>query len=137
MNETPADSAPANIGSLMDTYVALRDHKERIEGEAKSRLSSIATAMKEIEGKIAVHFMETGTRNAKAPSGAIAFKKQATFAKAADWKAVLDYARDTGDWEIIKKGVSKTRVDAYIKDNGVPPPGVDYTAVEEIHIRRG
>ena len=53
-----------------------------------------------------------------------------------DWEAVKKYIAENGAWHLLNKAVSKTAVGEYIESDGKPPPGVKWTTMKVIQVRK-
>lgn len=124
-----------NIGDVIRTYMALRNQKEAIEAEMKSRVDGIKANMAKLEAWIKEKADEQGVTSFKSDFGT-AFLTTTDYANVADWDAVLDFIRTNEAYDMLEKRISKVAVRGYIQQNKTVPPGVNYGTKLEVNIRK-
>lgn len=78
---------------------------------------------------------EDGLENVKTAAGT-AYWSVHHKATVAAREPFFEHCRNTGAWDLVEARASKTAVKSYIDANGVPPPGVDYSAVKVFNFRK-
>lgn len=127
--------ADIKIGRVVEKYMRLRSDKERIVNETKAITAKIQEEMNLLETYIMQQMEVDDVTSYKTKHGT-AFKTTRDFAKVGDWDSMLEFVRKNDAWQLLEKRVSKQAVQSYL-DAGEPlPPGVDWTSVVEINIRK-
>jgi len=124
-----------SIDEATKLYLSLRDEKERIEKEAKLAIRPILDKMGKIEEWFLIRGEQEGVDNWKTPFGTPYFS-QATNVSVADWDEVLDYVKNNDAYEILTHGVNKSAVREFLEKNDELPPGVNYTSVRKLYVRK-
>ena len=127
--------------TLTAKYVELRDRKAAIKKEAEIEEAKLQVLMEGIEGKLKELMTSLGVKSMKTAHGTayIAYKESATVA---DWTVLLDFIKQKEAWDLLERRVSKTAVKDRMEEdrNGQytkpPPPGVDFTRIEGVNVRR-
>lgn len=123
---------------IIEQYIALRDRKEALAAKLKADSEPIIEAMEAIEAFM-LDLMNKSGENTKATSAGTAFIKTSEFVGIASgqwdefWKFVEN---EPNGASFVKKDANKTAVMEYIKEHGVPPPGINYSAKREVQFRR-
>lgn len=129
------DGLQFNLTEIIAKYVALRDAKDAINAKAKADVKVIDADLDTIEAWLLNQANEQGV-NSFATDAGTAFVKQTDYANVSDWNQTIDFIKANNMWHMLKKDVNKTAVKEFIDANGVPPPGVNWGAKQEIQIRR-
>lgn len=103
-------------------------HKKRME-TPKEYLGNLTTAIHE-------WLNSNGLQNCKGSDGSLAFKQSKVSVSVADWDVVWANIVATQGWHFLNHSVNKTEVVAFVKENGLPPPGVNYVVTEEVQFRQ-
>ena len=124
-----------DINEIVEKYIKLRDLKAKLDGEHKDRLAPITAAMTKAEGAILALFDQLGVDSAGTAAGT-AYRSTKTSATVADMDAFLDFVRANEAWHMLERRVAKTQVDEYVAANNDLPPGINYSSVVSINVRR-
>lgn len=124
-----------DIDSIIKKYVELRDAIDAINAETKKKVAVLEEAQETISSVLMKLAKEQGVTSFKTESGT-AFIATKDHAGVADWNRVIEYIQQHGAWNLLNKAVNKTAVKEYITKNETPPPGVNYTVMQEIQVRR-
>jgi hypothetical protein len=73
--------------------------------------------------------------NIKTSSGTVSVLTKVT-ASAADINAFWTWVVTQGAFDMLDKKPNVTAITEYVKQNGVPPPGVNYNVFRDIGVRR-
>lgn len=132
----PATPAPAvNVTELVGKYIKLRDLKAKLDAEHKERVGPITAAMEKAEGALLAMFDQLGMDSAGCDAGT-AYRTTKSSATVADMDAFLEFVRDNEAWHFLERRVAKTQVDEYVAQNQDLPPGINYSTVVSINVRR-
>ena len=130
-------SQPITAEAVISAFIKTRDEIEAKEKAVKAEVAELK-ALQEKRSMWLIGTMDKiGATSLKGAAGTcfIDWKDSATVA---DSGAFLDWVHD--DWDerktFLENRVSKTAVKQRLEDGETPPPGVNYTKVKDIKIRR-
>jgi hypothetical protein len=135
MSDQPQQQA-VNVSALLDKYIELRDGVERINKKAKDEAAPLVKAMETIE----TYFMKLANETGQTQFGndsVVAFTTTKTGCNIADkerYKAWL--LEDPARWRTLTLTANKTAIAEHIGAAGTPPPGINWTVMKDIQIRR-
>lgn len=124
-----------DINLLVTRYIAARDLKAKIVAKHKAKLEPLDNAMEKTEAAILDFFNRHGMDSAKTEAGT-AYKSMKSSATVADMDALLGFVRENDAWHFLEKRVSKTAVDEFVDQTKDLPPGVTYSRIATIGVRR-
>jgi hypothetical protein len=124
-----------NVTDLVGKYIKLRDLKAKLDAEHKERTGPITAAMDKAEAALLAVFDQMGMDSAKCEAGT-AYKTTKTSATVADMDAFLAFVKENEAWQFLERRVAKTQVDEYVAANQDLPPGINYSSVVSINVRR-
>lgn len=125
-----------DINAIVEHYIALRDHKSRLDAEHKARIAEIDAQMGNAEAFLLNHLNENGLDRIGAGAGTV-FVQVKTMPSLKDKGAFIEYIRQTGQVELLQARVSSTAVKEFMEhNNNQLPPGVEVTTAREISVRR-
>ena len=125
--------AGITIDQVTAAYVKSREEIRSLEAQIDK--------IKEVQGKRETYLLQTlekdGLQNVKTEHGTV-YKSLKESVTVADWDAVLGWVKENEAWEYLTIGVGKKAVlDLMGEDRSTPPlPGVNYTAVRTVGIRK-
>jgi hypothetical protein len=123
------------VDDVVATYMKLRQSKDAIEAEAKTKVADIKAKLEKLEAWIKERADADGVTSFKTPHGT-AFLTTTDYATVADWDAVLGFIRSNDAFDMLEKRVSKIAVRGYIDSTKAVPPGVNYGTKLEVNIRK-
>jgi len=124
-----------DINAIVKKYIELRDAAERITKEAKTKVAELEAAQDTLASVLMKLAQEQGVTSFKTDAGT-AFIATKTHAGVADWNRVVEYIKANDAFNLLNKAVNKTAVQEYIQKHETPPPGVNWTTMQEIQVRR-
>lgn len=124
-----------NVKDLVDRYVKLRDKKAQIEAEHKTQLAPINGMLDKIEGVLLQKFQEVGVDSMKTEAGT-AYIATKTSVSVADWDAYFEFIKQNDAWHMLNRSANKTAVEDFRSANDELPPGINYSAVHTLNVRR-
>jgi hypothetical protein len=127
--------ADVNITALVTKYIAARDMKSKMDNAHKAKMEPLIAAMDKTEAAILDFFNAHGMDSAKCEAGT-AYKAVRTSATVADMDAFLGFVRERDAWHFLEKRVAKTQVDEYVQAHKDLPPGISYSSMAVINVRR-
>lgn len=126
-----------NFDAVISKYIELRDAVDRINKRAKLEAEPLEKAMSDIETYLMDMFNRTGQKQIGTDTGT-AFVTTKTGCNLADKDAFKQFLlTDPRNWALLTLTANKTAVGEYISANGNPPPGVNWTVMKAVQIRRG
>ena len=123
------------VDDVIATYMKLRNEKEAIEAEIKSRVSDLKAKMDKIEAWLKEQADAQGVTSFKGKHGT-AFLTTTDYANVADWDAVLEFVKTNEAFDMLEKRVSKIAVRGYIERNKSVPAGVTYGTKIDVTVRK-
>jgi hypothetical protein len=125
-----------DINAIVEHYIALRDHKSRLDAEHKARIAEIDAQMGNAEAFLLNHLNENGLDRIGAGAGTV-FVQVKTMPSLKDKGAFIKFIKQTGQVELLQARVSSTAVKEFMEhNNNQLPPGVEVTTAREISVRR-
>lgn len=124
-----------DIKEVVEKYIKLRDLKARFDADHKDKMAPIVSAMDKAEAALLATFNEQGIDSAGCEFGT-AYRTTKTSATVADMDAFLEFVKANEAWHMLERRVAKTTVEEYVTANGDLPPGINYSSVVAINVRR-
>lgn len=138
MSNTAVATAPAqgvSITEVVAKYIRARDLKAKLEAEHKQHIAPIVAAMDKMEGALLALFNAQGMDSAGCEAGT-AYRTTKTSATVGDMDAFLDFVKTNDAWHFLERRVAKTQVDEYVAANNELPPGINYSSIAAVNVRR-
>jgi hypothetical protein len=129
------------VDKAVEKYVELRDRKASLKAAYESEAEQLTELQGHIEQYIREKMHELGVTSFKTDHGT-AFRQYKESATVADWDTILDYIKDNDAYHLLERRVSKTAVKDLMSERrdgtyeNPPPPGVNFTRIESMGIRR-
>lgn len=129
--------AAPSMDTVVKSYMKLRDQKDAIKREAKTKVDELDASIEKLETWILSRMETDGVTSYKTEHGT-AFRTTTDYVTVADWDAVLDFVKKEDAYHLLEKRVSKAAVLGYMNDpeDKRVPPGVNYYTRADINIRR-
>jgi len=119
----------------IEKYVELRDHKKEVNDEVKKRLEVVNKAMELLETSLLKDLHDAGTDSMSGDTGTVYLRKQES-ATVKDRDAFMRWlGSGEGDPEALDVRANK-KIVSELMSKGQEIPGVKYTAIEQIGVRR-
>ena len=125
-----------NVESIIAKYIELRDAEDKAKADYNAIVAPLKAAREGLEAYLMKLANDTGQTSFGCGAGT-AFITTETHCGVADWNAVLEFVQAEGLWNMLTKSVSKTVVKEYLDAHEQLPPGINWTAMKAIQIRRG
>jgi len=123
------------IGEIVAKYIKARDVRDKLNNEHKARVAPLNAAMEKMEGVLLAHFNASGMDSAGCPAGT-AYRSTKTSATVEDFDAFLGFVQEHEAWHMLEKRASKTAVEEYVASAKDLPPGIKYSSIASINVRR-
>lgn len=124
-----------NYNEMVEHYVRLRDKRAEYKAEFDAKVQKIDLVLEKIEQKLMAYMNDTGIESIRTGAGT-AYRSIKTTASVADRDIFLDFVRDHDAWELLETRAAKKAVEDYRAANDELPPGVNWSAVATINVRR-
>ena len=124
------------IGDVVARANEIRRRLDAEEEAFKERMKKPKTYLAALANLIHEYLNAQNIQNITGSDGSLAFRHRKESVSVADWDVAWADMVATQRWHFLNHAVNKTEVVAYVKENGVPPPGVNYTVTEEIQFRQ-
>jgi len=126
---------PPNFEKRAGQYVKLRDMKKAIEDKHKEELKPINETLEQLNGVLLAHLNTVGADSVATALGTVSKTTKKT-ASIADMSAFWNFVVSQGDFDLLDKKANVTAVEAYIEANKSTPPGINFSTVEKVNVRR-
>jgi hypothetical protein len=123
------------VDAAIAAYIKLRSMKAEIENKVKAEVDDINAKLAKLESWLKTKADEVGTSTFKTPAGT-AFLTSKDIASVADWDALLEFIKEKDAYDLLNKAVNKTAVRAYLDEAKVLPPGVNYSTIITVSVRK-
>lgn len=133
-----ATPVPFNADECIGQYVKLRDLASERKEAHKKELEPITEAMAALEEAMLAQLNSIGADNLTSKSGTV-YKTKKESASVADMEAFWAYVVATGSWHLLDKKANVTGCREYIDnkvDQGNAPPGVNFSSMNKVNVRR-
>ena len=126
------------IETVVQKYIETREEIKRLEADLEERLAPLKEFQRNREEWLRHELVMGGMKNAATKYGTayIATKESVTMG---DWDAFLGWVQEGERYEYLTHAVNKSAVldDMGAERGNPPPPGVNYTAVQIVQVRKG
>lgn len=132
-NETPPQ--PPDFNLRVTQFIQLRDKIKEIEKRHEEELKPYKEGKDALEAYIMQWLQALKLEHAATEAGtAYLFTRVSATVK--DMSEFWAYVQTNGLFDLIDKRANKTAVTEFVKQNGQPPPGVNYTTMLDLGVRR-
>jgi hypothetical protein len=135
MSEAPAVDLPENVDQLVDQYVRLRDKLKAADDAHKKKTEQARAYLMMLNGKLLERLSEVGGESVKTPHGTV-YQTTKRSASIADGDAFREYVINNGEFDLVDWRANSNAVDDYIKEHGAVPPGVNFSTMLTVGVRR-
>lgn len=129
-------SSPIDLDKRIGQYVALRDKIKTIEEKHKAELAPFKEALTKLGDMLLQHLNTINTDSTKGASGTV-YRTMRKAASIADGDQFRRYVIGSEAFELLDWKANAPAVAAFIEENGVAPPGVNYSTTFTVGVRRG
>ena len=124
-----------NISKRVEQYVALRDKIKEIKIQQKEELAPYNVMLDKLGSSCLKFLQDTGQESARTENGTVYITTRGT-ASLEDAEAFMRHVIGTQEWELLDRRANSTAVKAYIEENGTLPPGVRFSDIIDVGVRR-
>ncbi len=124
-----------NTQEKIANYVRLRDHKKRADTEYKASMQRVNEAMAKLEAELMADIKASGANSIAGDGGTVYIKIQSS-ASVKDRDAFFKFVFETKNLELLDARANKAVV-RELQAAGTVVPGVNYTEMQQVGIRKG
>lgn len=124
-----------DINELVEKYIALRDKKAEKKKAYDLSIAHDDEVLDKIEAVLLKTFQETGLESVSTKAGT-AYTSNRASAKVADKDAFMEFVIEGKNWEFLENRVSKEAVEQYKAANDDLPPGISWSEIRTVNVRR-
>lgn len=133
--DTVVDVGTLTIEQLIRRYRELKAELTEEKHEFDAREKSFSLLMDEIQNILLAKSNETGVDSFKTSAGT-AYKTTKTFVSITDWDSFINYVRENDAFHLLQRRVTKSAAIEEKEENGELPPGLSYSEMFEINVRK-
>jgi hypothetical protein len=127
---------PENIEELVAQYVKLRDRLKEADDAHKKKTKDARDYLDRLNGKLLERLNEIGGDSVKTEAGT-AYRTTRRSATIADGEVFREFIITNEAFDIVDWRANASAVEDYIRAEGGPPPGVNFTTAFTVGVRRG
>ena len=125
-----------NADEVTAAFIKTRDEIRRLEAELEARLAPL----KELQDKREMYLLgllnEAGAQNIKTQHGTIYVTRKESVTMG-DWDSFIEWVKREDKYEFLQHAVGKKATIEYMNEGeNPPPPGVNYSAIRAIGVRK-
>jgi hypothetical protein len=124
-----------DVKDLLSKYIAVRDKKAQLEAAHKAKLAGLNAALEKAENLLLAWFNEHGMDSVGCDTGT-AYRTTRTSATVEDRETFFEWVRANEAWHFLESRVAKTQVDEFVTEHQDLPPGIKYTSMVAVNVRR-
>lgn len=125
----------SNTQEKIKQYITLRDYKKKADAEYKESMERVNIAMKKLEAELMKDIEDSGGNSLSGNEGTVYIKTQSS-ASVKDRNEFLRYVLETRNLELMDVRANKAIV-RELGEKGTAVPGVNYTEMKQVGVRRG
>ena len=134
-NASTPTQTPIDVELRVDQFVKLRDMKAEMKARHEAEMKPLADVMEMIKDELKVALNQINGQNIKTAAGTVSLTTKVS-ASAADINAFWTWIITQGEFDMLDKKPNVTAITEYVKQHGVPPPGVNYNTFTDVGVRR-
>ena len=131
----PTETPEVTTQQKIDQYIQLRDYKTAADKEFKESMTRVNEAMKKLEGELMLALDSKGATSQQGASGTVYIRTQ-TSASVKDRNEFLKFVFASKNLELLDVRANK-KIVRELGEQGTAVPGVNYTEMKQIGVRRG
>jgi hypothetical protein len=135
MNDTTITPPQVDVEKRVGQFVLLRDLKAELKAKHDAEMKPINDTMEMIKDELKGALSTMNATNMKTDAGTVSLTNKVS-ASAADINMFWTWVITQGAFDMLDKKPNVTAITDYVKQNGVPPPGVNYNVFVDVGVRR-
>ena len=124
-----------DIGKRIKQFIQVRDVLKEMEEAYQKKRKPLLEVQEMLSGILRTFLEDNNLENLKTEAGTCYISTRYT-ATLSDPEAFMNYVTKTGRFELIERRAAATPVQAYVKENGILPPGCNLNAIQTVGVRR-
>ena len=128
-------SQGVDISVYIGKYVKLRDAIKAQDDAHKEKMAPYREAKEKVEALLLDYLQQQKSESVKTENGTV-YRTSRKSASLEDADAFMRHVIGSEEWDLLDRKANATAVEAYVKENGVLPPGVKYTVMHTVGVRR-
>lgn len=134
--QIPTKAAPStDVNVRIAQYVGLRDKIAALDKAHKEKMAPFREMLDTLGGVLLNHLDSIAADSVATPSGTV-YKTVKNSASIADGAAFWEFVNTNGEWDLIDKKANVTAVIEFIEHHNAPPPGVNFSSIITVGVRR-
>lgn len=126
---------PDTIDALVEQMVKTRDRLKEADDAHKEKTKVARDYKERLENALLAKLNEVGGESVKTVHGTV-YRTTRRSASIADGSVFREYVIDNGAYDLVDWKANANAVDDFIKNEGTPPPGVNYNTAYTVGVRR-
>lgn len=126
---------PDNVDELVAQYVKLRDRIKEADDAHKKKTAGARELLDRLNGKMLERLNDLGGDSVKTSSGTV-YRTTKKSASIADGDLFRGWVIENGAYDVVDWKANANAVEDFIKAEGSPPPGVNYSQTYLVGVRR-
>lgn len=124
-----------DINVRIAQYVGLRDKIKALDDAHKEKMKPFREMLDTLGGVLLNHLQQNSADSVATPSGTV-YKTVKNSASINDGTAFWQFVTEHDAWDLIDKKANVSAVMDFIEQNNAPPPGVNFSSVVTVGVRR-
>lgn len=125
-----------DLGGYINKYLTLRAKKDAIKKRHKEELSPYDKMIEMLETGFLRHLNDTKTDNTSVKGIGTLYRTTKRSATVADAAAFRRHVIGAEDWDIVDWRANAPAVQAFIEKNDTVPPGINFSTVSNVNVRK-
>ena len=126
---------PQNIEEIVAQFVKLRDKIKEADDAHKAKTKDAREYLDKLNGKLLERLNEIGGESVKTGAGTV-YRTTRRSATIADGETFRQFVITNEAFDIVDWKANANAVDDFIRSEGTPPPGVNFTTAFTVGVRR-
>lgn len=126
---------PDTIDALVEQMVKTRDRLKEADDAHKEKTKVARDYKERLEAALLAKLNEVGGESVKTAHGTV-YRTTRRSATIADGGTFREYVITEGAFDLVDWKANANAVDDFIKNEGTPPPGVNYSTAYTVGVRR-
>lgn len=126
----------ADAAQTVELYIRLRDKIAERDDAHKEAMKPMKEMLEALNTQLLGHLMDSGVDSIKIKDVGTVYKKKVVSASIGDWDTTRAWIVEGELWDALEARINKTFVADYVAKHQAPPPGVKYSVMTDVGIRR-
>lgn len=125
------------LDKVVEVYISTRNQIKEMEDELAEKLKPLKALQDTRERYLHQRLTEMGAQNTKTAFGTV-YQTRKESVTVSDWAILLDHIKKENRYDLLNRAVNKTVALEIMGDErqNQPPPGVSYSSVATVNIRK-